>query len=719
MTATDDHGRARRRPIKMGDADQSNRRRLDALADKVPGALFEFHEKASGGAELSYFNAIFPEILGVGAPVIKANWRLAMRHFKPEDLPRMQEEWDAARLQMRPLDIRLGLEHPTKGLRKVQISSIPTPDGEGGVVWYGNAFDVTEGDRVADDLRIAHARLHSITEIAPVGLFEYRRDRSGHQQFLFATERFCNLIGCRWEDLSHSPQWYLDRLEPEDLPVLARDARISARRLERWKTRYRFHHPDRGLIWLEMVSIPRRDPEEGTIWTGFLRDACEDVARETELDRARHSAEELEARNRHLAYHDVLTGLPNRRAFLEKLSSMAAQGQSEPHVLIQVDLDRFKVVNDKFGHEAGDQVLRHIADALRQSLRPNDFVARVGGDEFSILLGTPARPEFAERIVEQIRWKLRTPINLEGRTCRCSASFGIARVDTLNKDGAEVRRLADAALYRAKTSGRNRTEVGSAETEKEIFEWRQFAEELEAAVANDELEPWFEPQFSARSGEIVGFEVLVRWPHPKLGLLSCARFHPVAEELAIMPEITRIVRRKVILSLKECSAVGFRIPKISFKVRALSIQDPEIAHLIQALRAIGIPTAVALTDLNVLSEDLDGLKRDVDRLRAVGAEVGIGDFASSRLSMIETHALAPEALTIDAAIVNALAHDHGSWQIAKSIIHLAHSIGAATIAKGVETSEQATILTECDCDIFQGALLWDPVRHPMMVTLQK
>ncbi|MEE3101372.1 MAG: diguanylate cyclase, partial [Pseudomonadota bacterium] len=577
------------------DRAEKAQRQLAILAETAPVALFEYLAHPDERVEVPYFNARLPENMGVTAAEIEADGAAMLAHIPPEDLEAMRASIDETVATRRAQGFSFRVMHPAKGERQLVAWATPAPQPDGAVLWYCANFDVTaqrdaeaRAEEADAELRRARERLSDVAEIAPVGLYEFRMGPDGALSFPLLSARATELLG--WSDRSRppGPDRVFDRIVPDDLPGLMASIAESRTDLSRWNRRMRVRDGARGVIWVQGASSPRADPDGGVTWRGVLFDVTEDVRREEELKRAHRLAEAMRIENERQALHDGLTALPNRRAYdrtLEARIEAARAGTLPPGcILVRIDLDHFKHVNDTLGHEAGDHVLRRVADVLRARLRAGDFAARIGGDEFSVLLSPGASVAQAEEVVARIQTDLAEPLLHAGRQCRFGASFGLAEAD-LTDAGMEIQIFADAALYRAKSAGRNRLELFTPELHRSILDDRAMATELQEALERDEFTPFFQPQVDARDGRLVGAETLLRWRHPTRGLLAPDRFMHVAAQLRLVNEVDRRMMLRTGEVLDRWARLGFTPPKVSFNVSAGRMHDADVVDIARQLAA--------------------------------------------------------------------------------------------------------------------------------------
>ncbi|WP_296424591.1 PAS domain-containing protein [Yoonia sp.] len=558
-------------------------------------------------------------------------------------------------------------------------------------------------------------RLTSIADNAPAGLYEFRWHPNSEPDFPYTSACFGDLLGYTRDEIETLKVGIFARVHPDDLAELMASMQASTSSLTQWNHRFRWEHPTRGLIWLAGSATPKRHIDGTVISAGAIYDVTNDVHREAELRQAHHEAEQMRAENEKQALHDVLTRLPNRRYFdqhLEDRLAAAKLGEGPKDcVLIRVDVDRFKYVNDTMGHEAGDQVLIRIADIFRESVRGSDFSARVGGDEFSIVLSPGSLDRQAKCLVDRIQALMAIPLTFNGRQCHLHASFGVAYVADITAPGIEIQSFADTALYRAKEKGRNRMEFFTSDMHRDFIDGQSLASELHDALKNKEFVPFFQPQISAKDGSVIGVETLVRWQHPKKGLLTPNKFLKTAEQLKVVADIDRMMVEKSTESLARLRKKGVFVPKISFNVSSGRMQDPEIIAEAQQISKGETRVTFELIESILVEEESVEFKRHLSRIRDAGIDIEIDDFGSGHASIIGLMEVLPTALKIDQRIVSHVAEKEASAKLVKAIIQIAGALGIRIVAEGVEMQAQADTLRKLGCDVFQGHLFAKPLSE--------
>ncbi|PYF07709.1 PAS domain S-box-containing protein/diguanylate cyclase (GGDEF)-like protein [Rhodobacter viridis] len=695
--------------------------RMVTMAENSPGAIFEWQRELDGHFKFNFISAALPGLLGVSREALEADGATVFTHIPADDIPQVKAAVMQSVETLTRFEILHRITHHARGLRWLHVSASPFPQEDGTIIWYGNAMDVTERieakrreEQTAEAMHEVHERLASIASIAPVGLYEFRRFPDGSASFPYASPYLEDLLGIEFGLFSQSiaVEDLFANVQFDELPDFLTGQGAGPSNLDLWNQRFRVKHPTRGDIWLANSATSKGQPDGSVVWTGALHDVTADVAREAELRRAHRLAEEMRAENERQALHDGLTGLPNRRSYdnvLAKRISEAAAGGPQECVLIRVDLDHFKHVNDTLGHEAGDMVLQRVADVLRAELRGGDFAARIGGDEFSIILSPGQSGSHAREVVERMQARLSEPLMFEGRQCRFGASFGIAETEDIAGMGTEIQLFADAALYRAKEGGRSRMEFFTPELRQNILFDRKLAGEIQEGLERDEFIPFFQSQVASSDGRLTGVETLLRWRHPERGLLAPDAFMHVAQQLRLVPEIDRVMMEKSGEALAFWRAQGLHVPKISFNVSAGRMHDPDVVRAARAISDGETKVTFELLESILVEEESEVFRFHLDAIRDAGIEIEIDDFGSGHASIIGLMQIAPSALKIDQRIVAPVARDPRSKNLVRAIVEIAETLGIATVAEGVETRAQADILRDLGCDVLQGYLFSMPL----------
>ncbi|WP_108386476.1 putative bifunctional diguanylate cyclase/phosphodiesterase [Yoonia sediminilitoris] len=428
------------------------------------------------------------------------------------------------------------------------------------------------------------------------------------------------------------------------------------------------------------------------------------VKQQQELESTKNEVE-------HQALHDPLTGLPNRRALDQELHRRGTDKKDSGAgaTLVRIDLDQFKYVNDTLGHAAGDFVLVDVAKTLSKLSRAQDLPARIGGDEFVVLLapGTSLQEgeEFALRALRHIQ----EPIDYLGKQLRVGASFGVASTLDGLLDDSTLNVGADAALYEAKESGRNQVQLYSPLLHENLQTRRSMPEGLKEALEQDDFEPHYQIQVDAQTHEVVGVEMLGRWHSPRQGVVMPDKFLPVAQRLAIVDNIDVALFKRAMRELEQLLDEGFGLHRASFNVTAARIEDVKTAQTVVENRPPGLKVAFEILESVLIEDQGDHFRFGLDALREAGVAIEIDDFGSGHASIVGLMQLRPDAMKIDRRLISSVVDDAICREVVQSIMNIAHATQLTVVAEGVETMEHADLLRDMGCHTLQGYAFSKPV----------
>ncbi|MBX4993962.1 diguanylate cyclase (GGDEF)-like protein [Rhizobium binae] len=538
------------------------------------------------------------------------------------------------------------------------------------------------------------------------GIWEARPDRGG----AIWNERMHELYGLAPRNGFMTEEIWLSRIHPEDRGLALESARHFKRSGDTHTLVCRVIVDDGSVRYVRSVGKVHQTASGEMKIMGIAFDATEDMLMTIRLKAAKDEAvaknRELElAKDRieHNSLHDPLTALANRRKLDMALENLTRDGrrQRQKFSILHIDLDRFKDINDTLGHAAGDAMLVHASKVLARNVRGSDLVARIGGDEFVILacdVGDKAMAELATRIVEEMR----QPIDFQGFSCRCGVSIGIALANGIHIDARKVLINADIALYRAKSTGRNRFEFFNHDLQAEIINTKRTADEILTGIDNGEFTAWYQPQFSARTMELTGVEALVRWKHPSKGWLTPDKFLRIADEINVVQTLDRLVLETALRDKMRWTALGIAVPKVSVNVSARRLHNGSLLESLADLHIRPGELSFELVESIFLDESEDVVSQNLERIKALGIDIEIDDFGTGHTSIVSLLKLKPKRLKIDRQLVRPIIGASQERALVSSIIDIARSLGVETVAEGVETAAHAALLRDLDCDILQG-----------------
>jgi len=517
----------------------------------------------------------------------------------------------------------------------------------------------------------------------------------------FVNDRFCELTGFRSEDITGQSIAMLSAV----VDLTGRETGVLTNFLDclkpHWKGELLCRTKESTPLWAAVTTASIVDDDGLT--SSYVVSAV-DI---TELKKAHHHMAQL-------ALFDPLTGLANRRLFQDRLEqALTATRRRKTQIgLMLLDLDQFKRINDTLGHDAGDILLRTVADRLKACVRGQDTVARLGGDEFTVLLTDIRDSGDLSLIAQNILQSLSAPIALQKQPVIVSASIGIT---TAPDDGLNPQKLmknADLALYRAKDKGRDQYHFYTEELNQRAIRLMTVEQELRHGLQRDEFQLQFQPQFDLRSGEMVAMEALVRWEHPSRGIIQPEEFLSVAEETGLSIPLGNWVLRHACQQMQQLHRLTDCNLRIAVNVSARQLRDPALKRVIQhALDASGLDPAALEIEVTetMLMGDIKAVETQLASIRSLGIRIVIDDFGTGYSSLRHLRHLPVDALKVDQEFVQDIPGDRNKMDIAAAVIGIAHKMGLRVIAEGIETDLQRQYLISHNCDYGQGFHLSRPL----------
>jgi diguanylate cyclase (GGDEF)-like protein/PAS domain S-box-containing protein len=466
---------------------------------------------------------------------------------------------------------------------------------------------------------------------------------------------------------------------------------------------------------LQVACVPHLGTEGEVI--GFYMLGNDVTALKRAQDDLRVAAMQLEhdaRRLEFLAHHDTLTGLPNRAMFAERAREAVAHARrhDKTAAFLFLDMDRFKEVNDGLGHDVGDNLLKLMAARLKASVRGDDFVARIGGDEFCVLLQDIAEPREAAAVAQKLVHELGKPYRIGEHELTSGASIGIACVPQDGDEANTLLRLADHAMYRAKELGRDRYQFFSGVLNDDAAAAVELAEDLRAGVGRGELFLVYQPRIDIATHQVVGAEALLRWRHPKHGVLAPEAFLPLADDTGLLVQIGGWILREACLQGRRWIEAGIHPFSVVVNMSARQLRSGGLAGQVrEALKTSGLPAASLLVEVpeTCVRQISEPIAQALAEITASGARLSVDDFGTGYASLPMLQRLRASAVCIDRSLIAGVPQDSERASLARALIALARGLEFDVVAKGVETQAQRDFLADAGCRICQGEL-FTPAR---------
>ena len=579
--------------------------------------------------------------------------------------------------------------------RWILIDGIPVFDQAGKAVQVVASFvDITERKQVEEALVQSEQRFRAVFDRAALGIA--RVDLSG--RIIEANPALIEMLGYSAEELSHNPlTTYIhpDHLRDGTLPELGELTEGSRQELQQ---EVRFVHKSGGTVWCNAIGSLVRGPSNEPL---FVIAVAENIT-------ARKAQEEV---LEHQALHDALTDLPNRTLLYDRLQQAILIGKREQHplALLVMDLDRFKEINDTFGHHAGDDLLRQLATRLKAHLRESDTVSRLGGDEFAVILPGVRDENGAMLAASRLLESLMQPVTIEGEQLEMRASIGIVLFPRHGEDADTLLRHGDAAMYQAKRGGSG-TAIYVPEAGSDAHDLT-LTFELRRAIDEGGLVLHYQPVLECGSGEMVGVEALVRWQHPRHGLIGPDRFIAIAEQSRLIRPLGRRVIEAAVAQQELWWKQGLKL-RMAVNLSMRNLQDPELVPcVVRVLERHAVRPdwlTLEITE-STLMADADETLKVLTPLKAMGVRIAIDDFGTGFSSLTHLKRLPIDELKIDKSFVTEMASKPKDSLIVRSTVDLAHALGLVAVAEGVEHQEALEMLRKHGCDLAQGYFFSRPV----------
>ncbi|HWN98165.1 MAG TPA: EAL domain-containing protein [Blastocatellia bacterium] len=562
-----------------------------------------------------------------------------------------------------------------------------------------------ELDRALESLKASEERYALVVRSANDGLWDWDLETNE----IHFCPRWKAMLGYEEDEIGGRPDEWFSRVHPDDIESLQTELTSHLMGLSpHFQKEHRVRDHDGHYRWMLSRGLAVWDSNRHVYrMSGSVTDVTDQ--RETEKQLL------------HNAFHDVLTGLPNRALFMDRLKRSLNRAKNRDDYLFAVlflDVDRFKVVNDSLGHQIGDQLLIAMARRLEGCLRPGDMVARLGGDEFAIIVDHIKNVSDATQAAERIQEELGTPFTLSGHEVFAAASIGIALNLTPCDLPEDILRNADTAMYRAKDRGRACYELFEKGMHARAVALMHLETDLRRALGREEFRLHYQPIISIETWRISGFEALLRWQHPEHGIISPLTFIPLAEETGLIIPIGQWVLREACRQARAWQEQFPSDPPLSISVNLSGKQFLQ-SDLIERIEEILTETGLQASSLEIeitesaIIENIDSATLILRQLKTLGIRLSLDDFGTGYSSLSYLHRFPIDTIKIDRSFVSRMNSPKNS-EIVRTIVTLAGNLGLSVIAEGVETREQIIQLTGLNCDLVQGYLLSKPIDGAAM-----
>ncbi|MEO3387690.1 EAL domain-containing protein [Mesorhizobium sp. CAU 1741] len=586
--------------------------------------------------------------------------------------------------------------HKTRERIWITESARIVHDKSGKPLFYeGSVREITETVKKLQ----AEELLRKLSNQVPGGLFQFTRRPGGEFHISHISSGFRKLTGFQGEAGLFDAFLFARLVHPEDRASFLDALRESGIKMQPWDLEFRTDTGGSVETWLRVNAVPEAT-EDGITWHGYLNDVSSRKTNETEIEK--------------LAFYDALTGLPNRRMFMDRMNSAVAASKKRGAygAVIFIDLDNFKTLNDTRGHDVGDAYLVQVAERLSRCVRSEDTVARIGGDEFVVILenvgkehGSGARG--AIMTANKVLDAMRRDFEIDQFKHRASASLGVVVFGGTEAKPEEILKQADIAMYQAKAAGRNGMALYDHLSMSSESDRYRLLNDLKAALSTDALELHYQPQLDD-SGRIVGAEALCRWKHPELGMLMPDRFVPLTEQFGLVREFGNAVLAQGVAELARWrtnpSTAGMRMA-INVNVLSFACED-FVTNLASLIGNHGVDARLLTLELteSVMAKDLSIIAKRMNELKSLGVRLSLDDFGSGYSSLAHLKSLPFDELKIDGGFIADIENGESDRALIKSILGTARTLKLTAVAEHVENVRQEAFLRAFGCDFFQGYL---------------
>lgn len=680
--------------------------RFQNMAANVPGAIFRYLLRPDGSDGVLYMSPGCYGLWEVEADAVVADASLLWEMIHPDDRRAMYESVLRSAQTLEPWSFAWRITTPSGREKWLEAAGQPTRYSNGDIIWDTLILDVSDRKQAEAALRESETRYRLLAE--NMNDLVCLHDLQG--RYLYVSPSCEALLGYRYDELlGQDPYTFW---HPDDRDRIYQEAQATAMRGKPIPVTYRIRQKSGNYIWFETLTKPILDASGQVVQLQTTsRDVTERVRVEKQLQ--------------YDALHDALTGLPNRCLLMERLELAINRAQRLDNyhfAVLFLDLDRFKVINDSLGHLAGDQLLIAIAQKLQATLRSIDLVARLGGDEFVILLEEIHDIQEVIRVTERIFAALESPFVLEGREVYTTVSIGIVLGSRAYIQATHLLRDADIAMYRAKNQGKARYAIFDVEMHTQALSRLHLENDLRRAIAQQEFVLHYQPIVALQTGQLVGFEALIRWQHPSQGLKFPGDFIPVAEETGL---ITAIDYWAMATACRQLAQWHRAFPtladlKVGVNLSAQDLRRPDLLSQVdQILVQTALPSHCLTLEIteSMLIDNIEATIATLGQLKARGLQISIDDFGTGYSSLNYLHRLPIDSFKVDRSFVMQVEAGHNKHQIVATIITLSNQLHLDAIAEGIETQTQLEQLRNLGYQFGQGYLFAKPLDPAAVETL--